>query len=156
MKANPNLKKFIKPYGDEIQKLTLELRDFVTDLIPEANELIWDNYNAVAIAYSKSEKLKDAFCHIAVYAQHVNFGFNRGAELTIGNVKLDGKGKLIRHISVKDLKSFPKNEIEKLIWEAVGISEKLNVKLSDRKTQPKSIVMSVSEKKIRPNGKTSR
>ena len=81
----------------------MELRDFITDLVPRANELIWDNYYAVAMACSKSEKLKDAFCHIAVYSQHVNFGFNRGAELTNWNVKLNGEGKLIRHISILKL-----------------------------------------------------
>ena len=156
MKPNSELKKFIQPYNEEIQKLTMELRDFITDLVPEANELIWDNYNAVAMAYSKSEKLKDAFCHISVYSQHVNFGFNRGAELTSRNLKLNGKGKLIRHISVKDIKSFPKDEIITLIWEAIGISEKLNQNLMDKNNKPKSMVMSISEKKIRPNGKASR
>ena len=155
MKPNPKLKEFIKPYDDGIQKLTLELRNFITDLVPLANELIWDNYNAVAIAYAKSEKLKDAFCHIALYAQHVNFGFNRGAELTETSVKLNGKGKLIRHISVKDFDSFPKNEIKNMILEAVGISEKMNSELINVNNSPKSIVMSVSEKKIRPNKKTS-
>ena len=155
MKPNPQLKKFIEPYDDRIQKLTLELRNFITDLVPQANELIWNNYNAVAIAYSKSEKLKDAFCHIALYSQHVNFGFNRGAELTKTSVKLNGKGKLIRHISVKDFQSFPKQEIKNMIWEAVGISEKINGELIHQNCTPKSIVMSISEKKIRPNKKAS-
>lgn len=153
MKPNPNLNTFLEPFDEGIQKLTLELRDFITGLVPQVNELIWDNYNAVAIAYSKSEKLKDAFCHIAVYSKHVNFGFNRGAELTSSVLKLEGKGKLIRHISVKDIRTFPKKEIEKLIWEAIGISEKLNNDLSDRNVRPKSIVISISEKKVRPNGK---
>lgn len=151
MEANPKLKKFIDPYDHKIQKLTLELRNFITELVPEANELIWDNYNAVAIGYSKSEKLKDTFCHIAIYSQHVNFGFNRGAELTNTNIKLNGKGKLIRHIKVKNFESFPKEDIKKMIWEAVGISEKMNSKLIEKITTPKSIVMSISEKKIRPN-----
>ena len=146
----------MEPYDERIQDLTMELRNFITDLVSEANELIWDNYNAVALAYSKSEKLKDAFCHIAVYSGHVNFGFNRGAELAKETVKLNGKGKLIRHISVKDFQSFPKNEIQSMIWEAVEISEKLNYELTEKKFQPKSIVMSISEKKIRPNGKASR
>lgn len=151
MKPHPQLKIFLEPYDEQIQNLTIELRDFITDLVPESNELIWDNYNAVAMAYSKSEKLKDAFCHIAVYAKHVNFGFNRGAELTKETLKLNGKGKLIRHISLKDFQSLPKNEIKVMIWEAVGISENLNKELTEKKTQPKSIVMSISEKKIRPN-----
>ncbi|WP_340201784.1 hypothetical protein [Ascidiimonas sp. W6] len=150
MKENPELKEFLKPYDEAIQKLTLELRSFVTDLIPEANELIWDNYNAVAIAYSKSEKLKDAFCHIAVYTKHVNFGFNRGAELNTANIKLNGKGKLIRHISVKNIASFPKSEIKKLILEGVKLAEKRNNSLTHKKTPPKSMVMSISKKKIRP------
>ncbi|MFK7847673.1 MAG: hypothetical protein AB8G77_20440 [Rhodothermales bacterium] len=151
MKPNPALKKFLQPYDAGIQQLTLELRDFITDLVPEANELIWDNYNAVAMAYSKSEKLKDAFCHIAVYSQHVNFGFNRGAELTSDTLKLQGKGKLIRHISIRDMQSFPQHEIKALIWEAVGLSEKRNEVLKDKDAQSKSIVMSISEKKRRPN-----
>ncbi|MCM4159557.1 DUF1801 domain-containing protein [Antarcticibacterium flavum] len=152
MKPNPQLKKFMEPYDERIQALTMELRNFITDLVPQANELIWDNYNAVALAYSKSEKLKDAFCHIAVYSDHVNFGFNRGVELK-QTVKLNGKGKLIRHISLKDFQSFPKKEIQSMIWEAVGISENLNNELSDKNLQPKSIVMSVSEKKKRPKVK---
>ena len=150
MKPNPELKKFIEPYDERIQKLTLELRDFITDLVPESNELIWDNYNAVAMAYSKSEQLKDAFCHIAVYSKYVNFGFNRGAELSKTKVELNGKGKLIRHISVTDFQTFPKREIESMVWEAVGISEKLNPELTKKKVNGKSIVMSISEKKRRP------
>jgi len=153
MTPNPQLKTFLDSYDEEIQELTFQLRDFITDLVPEANELIWDNYNAVAIAYSRSEKLKDAFCHIAVYAKHVNFGFNRGTELTKTTVQLLGKGKLIRHISVTNFASFPKQEIEKMIWEAVGIAEQRNPKLLNQNLTPKSIVMSISEKKIRPKKK---
>lgn len=155
MKPNPQLKVFLDPYDKGIQKLTLDLRNFITDLVPEANELIWDNYNAVAMAYSKSENLKDAFCHIAVYPGHVNFGFNRGAELTKTNIKLSGNGKLIRHLSVKDFGTFPKEEIKGIIWEAVGISEKLNSKLTEKSTGSKSMVMSISEKKRRPSKSTS-
>jgi hypothetical protein len=154
MKPNPQLASFLEPYDEAVQQLMLQLRNFIVELVPDANELIWDNYNAVAIAYSKSEQLKDAFCHIAIYSKHVNFGFNRGAELTSTKVPLLGKGKLIRHITVTDFTSFPKQEIEQLVWEAVGISEKRNPKLLQQNTSPKSIVMSISEKKIRPKRST--
>lgn len=150
MKPHPQLLGFIKPYDKEIQSTALELRKFITEAVPQANELIWDNYNAVAIAYSLSEQLKDAFCHIALYSKHVNFGFNRGVELTKGNLKLNGKGKLIRHIKVKDMASFPKEDILALMMEAVGITESMNPVLSTESQKSKSIVMSISEKKIRP------
>ncbi len=150
MKPNPQLKKFIEPYDEQIQNLAMELRKIITETVPQANELIWDNYNAVSMAYSKSERLKDAFCHIALYSKHVNLGFNRGVELTNTSIKLNGKGKLIRHISVKDLNSFPKNEAINMIREAVEISEKLNTNLINKNKRPVSLVMSVSENKIRP------
>jgi hypothetical protein len=53
MKPHPELEKFIEPYDMGIRKLTMELRNFITDMVPQANEFIWDNYNAVAMAYSK-------------------------------------------------------------------------------------------------------
>ena len=151
MKINPELQNFLLPYDTNIQKLTLKLRNVIIEIEPTCNELIWDNYNAVAIAYSKSDKLKDAFCHIAVYSKYVNFGFNRGAELTKSQVKLSGKGKLIRHINVSNFESFPKNEIKQLLSESLGLSETINPELINSKIQSKSIVMSISEKKRRPN-----
>lgn len=150
MKPHTDLIEFLKPYDPKIQELTFALRKFVLGLVPVTNELIWDNYNAVAIAYSKSEKLKDAFCHIAVYAHHVNFGFNRGAELTERGAKLYGSGKLIRHLKILSMEDFQPADLEKMVYEAVDISEMRNDQLNGAANKPKSIVMSISEKKIRP------
>ena len=151
MEPNKQLIEFLKPYNSDIQELAFELRNFIVEIVPEANELIWDNYNAVAIAYSKSEKLKDAFCHIAVYSKYVNFGFNRGTELTKQKVQLEGKGKLIRHLKVTDINTFPKGPLKEMILEAVGISEFKNQELAKKETEGSSIVMSVSKKKRRPS-----
>jgi len=153
MKPNSQLKTFLEPYSDEIKELAIEMRDFITQSIPEANELIWDNYNAVAIAYSKSERLKDAFCHIAVYAKHLNVGFNRGVELSQDILKLEGKGKLIRHIKIVPSEAIPKSELKKLILEAIAVSDNMSPDLMEKTSQGKSVVMSISEKKIRPTNK---
>lgn len=155
MKPNPQLFEFLAPYDKHIQELVLKLRGVVIDTVSETNELIWDNYNAVAIAYSKSEQLKDAFCHIAVYSKHVNFGFNRGSELSKNAIPLKGNGKLIRHLPVTDYNSFPEQDIRKLLWEAVGLSESRNKNLATLDTTPKSIIMSISKKKLRPNQNNS-
>lgn len=155
MKAYSPLRKFIRPYDVSIQEIAIALRSYVMGIVPEANELIWDNYNAVAIAYSKSEKLKDAFCHIALYSGHVNFGFNRGVEIQNKLVKLEGQGKLIRHLKVTNMDEFPASEIQKMVLEAVLISETNNPELSNKKPQGKSIVMSISKNKRRPGKKHS-
>ncbi len=147
---NPQLKEFLQPYDKDIQDLALELRLFITTIAPEANELIWDNYNALAIAYSKSEKLKDAFCHLSIYSKHVNFGFNRGSELIESKLKLKGTGKLIRHIQVNGMDTFPIEEVKKSVMEAIAISDELNPGLTKKNTLGISKVMSISKKKIRP------
>jgi len=150
MKPHPELKLFLNPYSPTIQDLTLAVRKFTLDLVPNTYELIWDNYNAVAMAYSKSDKLKDAFCHIAVYAHHINFGFNRGAELTKRDLKLNGSGKLIRHLKITSIEDFKSADLKLMVYEAVRISEGRNNILKDSPMKPMSIVMSISEKKIRP------
>ena len=47
MNPNEQLTDFLAPYSPAIQDLTMQLRNFIVDLVPETNELIWDNYNAV-------------------------------------------------------------------------------------------------------------
>ena len=42
-----DLSKFMLPYRDSVKAAALWLRDFVWDLYPDANELIYDNYNSV-------------------------------------------------------------------------------------------------------------
>ena len=150
MKAPPDLEIFLNHYDAGVQHIALALRQLILEWVPEANELIWDGYNAVSMAYSKSEKLHDAFCHIAVYKTHVNLGFNRGAELSKGTLPLEGTGKLIRHIKVRDMDTFPETAVKKIIFEALQLSETRNPALRMKTSAGISRVMSVSENKIRP------
>jgi hypothetical protein len=52
-----DLLKFLKPFGDDIIERVIWLRDFAWDLCPKTNELIYDNYNAVAFGWSPTEKV---------------------------------------------------------------------------------------------------
>ena len=75
---------FLAPFSADIQERALWLRDFVWDLYPQTNELIYDNYNAVAFGWSPTEKVGDTFCSIAVgrTSGNVHFGFYHGAVLS--------------------------------------------------------------------------
>jgi hypothetical protein len=75
------LREFLTAYDSEIARLFFATRKVVLDAAPRASELIYDAYNAVTVAYSFSERLREAFCHVAAYRDHVNLGFNRGAWL---------------------------------------------------------------------------
>lgn len=142
---------FISPYPKIIQDTTLKVRALILSTTPNAYELIWDNYNAVAVAYSTSEQLKDAYCHFAVYGKHVNLGFNRGIELVDKKKILQGKGKLIRHVTIQNTESLDSNYLQNLIMDARLLAEERNPIYVAEEVLFKSVVKSISEKKRRPN-----
>ncbi len=87
-----DLQTFIKPYPKEVREIALWLREFAWKLFPESNELIYDNYNAVAFGWSLTEKLSDTFCSVALFGKFCHFGFYYGAFLSDPEKKLLGKG----------------------------------------------------------------
>lgn len=144
------LKQYLSAYNPKVQEICLHLRSFVSEKHPEANQLVYDGYNAVSIVFSLSSKLKDAFCHLAVYKNHVNFGFNRGAEIENPELKLEGSGKLIRHYQVSDLKNMPEKEFTALLQKAMEITYKHNPDLQAGKPNGRTIIRPTSAKKLRP------
>ncbi len=93
---------YLAPYDPHVSDLTLALRDLVLEEAPDAIESIVKGY-AVTIGFSFTGKpLKDGFCHVVTYPDHVNLGFNRGALLPDPNRVLEGTGKLIRHVTMRD------------------------------------------------------
>ena len=143
-----DLLQFLAPFSAEIQERVLWLRDFVWDMYPQANELIYDNYNALAFGWSPTEKVGHTFCSIAVgrTSGNVHFGFYWGAEIADPEKILIGNGNQYRYILVPDLNEFPAAYITQLICEAYTNS--LN-KVKDPKLimHGKTITKSVSPAK---------
>jgi hypothetical protein len=144
-----DLLKFMKPFSDEVKETALWLRDFVWDLYPNCNELIYDNYNALAFGWSPTEKLGDTFCTIAVLEKYVHFGFYWGTQISDPEKLLLGKGNQYRYIIVKSVADFPKTYIKKLLKEAYANSR---AKMKDKRQVLKgaTITKSISPVKKRP------
>ena len=142
-----DLLKFLKPFPKQVRENALWLRDFVWELYPDSNELIYDNYNAVAFGWSPSDKLGDTFCNIAVgrTSHNVHFGFYWGSKIADPEKKLIGEGNQYRYILVPDIKKFPKTYIKKLVKEAYAYS--LAKMKSGNTVHGATIVKSVSAKK---------
>jgi len=120
----------------------------VWDLYPQTNELIYDNYNAVALGWSPTDRVGHIFCSIAVgrTSHNIHFGFYWGAELSDPDHILLGEGNQYRYILVKDIDQFPKAYIKKLMKEAYNNSL---AKVKDQKQiqEGQTITKSVSAKK---------
>ncbi|HUS01550.1 MAG TPA: hypothetical protein VMY77_07480 [Chitinophagaceae bacterium] len=143
-----DLLKFLKPFSNDITDLVMWLREFAWDLCPLANELIYDNYNAVAFGWSPTDKVGHTICSIALgrSSKNVHFGFYWGNELSDPDRILLGEGNQYRYILVTDKKLFPKKYITKLVKEAYANSLS---KVKDQKQiiEGRTIVKSISEKK---------
>lgn len=143
-----DLLKFLKPFGNDIVDLVMWLRDFAWSLCPQANELIYDNYNAVAFGWSPTDKVGHTICSIAVgrSSKNVHFGFYWGSELSDPDNILLGEGNQYRYILVTDKQKFPKTYIKKLVNEAYANSLS-KVKDPRQIIQGQTIVKSISAKK---------
>ncbi len=119
-----DLLKFLKPFPSDVRETALWLRDFVWDLYPDTNELIYDNYNAVAFGWSPTDKVGHTFCSVAVgrSSKNVHFGFYWGSQIADPRKILLGEGNQYRYILVKDKADFPKTYIRKLMKEAYANS----------------------------------
>ncbi|MDR3668305.1 MAG: DUF1801 domain-containing protein [Ignavibacteriaceae bacterium] len=115
-----DLLKFLSPFGDELTDRALWLREFIWDLYPDANELIYDNYNALAIGWSPTDRVGHTFCSIALgrTSGNVHFGFYWGSEIEDPKKLLIGNGNQYRYTLVKSKKDFPKTYIKKLVKDA--------------------------------------
>lgn len=114
-----DLLRFLKPYGGEISKLFLQTRELILTAAPNVNELVYDAYNAVSCAFSYSDRLKDAFCHVAAYNNYVNLGFNQGARLDDPHKLLLGDGLLIRHLRISRSADLKQLGVAQLLKSAV-------------------------------------
>jgi hypothetical protein len=144
-----DLVEFLIPFPDNVQETALWLHNFLWDLYPECNELIYDNYNALAFGMSLTDTAGDVFCSAAVYAKHVNFGFNRGSEIPDPNHLLTGNGSLYRYITIKNINDFPSAEIKLLLQDAY-LNAVDRVKPGKKITKGQTMVKSISPVRKRP------
>ena len=149
-----DLLKFLKPFSKEIIERVLWLREFIWDHYPQTNELIYDNYNALAFGWSPTDRVGHTFCSIAVgrTSNNVHFGFYWGSEISDPDKILLGEGNQYRYILVPDKNKFPKAYIKKLVKEAYANSL---AKVKDKKQimNGQTIVKSISTKKREKKGK---
>ncbi|MBD1366797.1 hypothetical protein IDJ77_23505 [Mucilaginibacter sp. ZT4R22] len=115
-----DLLKFLQPFGEEVIDLALWLREFVWDRYPMCNELIYDNYNALAFGWSPTERAGHVFCTIAIIRTNkaIHFGFYWGSQIEDPDKILIGNGVQYRYYVVKSKEDFPQRYMEKLLTDA--------------------------------------
>ncbi|HZR82949.1 MAG TPA: DUF1801 domain-containing protein [Candidatus Binatia bacterium] len=152
MRRTPDaLRSFLAPYDASVARLFLAARKAVLEAAPDANELVYDAYNTVSDVFSFSDRLKDAFCHVAAYTSYVNLGFNRGATLPDPERRLAGSGAAIRHVRIDDARTLRDPAVRALVRAAAERARSS----ATPPARPQSIVKAVYPRKRRPGAARS-
>jgi len=110
---------FLAKYSDEIACLAEALRLRMCKLFPTALELVYDNYNALAIGYSPSEKASEAIFSIALYPEWVSFFFLQARGLSDPDHLLKGGGTVSKHIVLSSPEDLNGSAIKDLMQQAL-------------------------------------
>lgn len=114
------LNTFLGRFDPAIRTLVRQARTKLRKRMPTATELLYDNYNALAIAFASSERPRDAIVSLAVYARGVNLYFMYGVGLPDPHRLLLGSGNQGRFIRLESPALLDRREVQDLIAAAIA------------------------------------
>lgn len=120
---HPDFQALLDLKDPEVIDLFCDARDFILELCPQSNELLYHTHALTAV-FSVTDKLADAFCMLPIYTNHLNLGFNKGTLLKDPNKLLTGTGNLIRHIDIETPSDYRNPKVKTLIKEAINFAVK--------------------------------
>jgi hypothetical protein len=77
-------------------------------------EVPWPRQNVAGYRVGP-KKMSEHFCYIALHGDHVNLGFNQGAELPDPEGLLEGPGKMLRHTKIAQSKDLQDPALRRLL-----------------------------------------
>jgi len=111
---------FLAKFTPEVAAQAEAIRNVMRRRCPAANELVYDNYNALAIGYGPTERTSEVIFSVAVYPRWVTLFFYQGKGLPDPERRLQGSGNQVRHIRVDSLELFEDPAVCALMEEAVA------------------------------------
>ncbi len=120
MSDRARLERFIAKYSPAVAKVARAALGKLRAQLRGTQELVYDNYNALAIAWSPTGRTSDVICSIALYPRWVSLFFMRGAKLADPDARLKGSGKQIRHVVLESAKTLDEPAVRALLRQALS------------------------------------
>jgi hypothetical protein len=114
---------FLDKYTPAIATLARACLEKMRARLPGAVQLVYDNYNALAIGFAPSERASEAIFSIALYPRWVTLFFLQGAGLPDPKGLLKGSGKVVRHIVLGSASDLDLPAIQELMAKALRRAE---------------------------------
>jgi hypothetical protein len=146
---------FLGKYLPEVARVAKAALGKLRKRFVGTQELVYDNYNALAIAWSPTGRVSDVICSIALYPRWVSLFFMQGTRLPDPGKRLKGAGKGIRHVVLEHgAATLDEPEVRALLDAALDIA----IVAPTDKARPVTVIKSISptQRPRRPAGAEDR
>ena len=144
------LEGFLAKYSPDIVKVAKQALRLLRPQLHGAVELVYDNYNALAIGFSPTDRASDVIVSLALYPRWVSLFFMHGVRLPDPYGLLRGSGKQVRHIKLESVTILKSPQLQGLLQQAIERSPKRLDPSTTRRLVIKSI--SSTQRARRPIG----
>jgi len=107
--------KATRPSDPKLEEIIRGLRELIHDVIPEVTETV----NPWGIP---TFELSGPMCYFMVASKHITFGFPRGTSLTDPKGLLEGTGKNMRHVKLRNVEDLRREGLRELVEEAARLN----------------------------------
>lgn len=119
--ARPRTSAYVKRENPELRKVVKGLKSLVEQIVPGAEQ----TRNAWGVPTFVADQ---PFCFYMVGKNHVTFGFHQGTSLADPEKLLEGTGKNIRHVKLKNLPDLASPGLRRLVDQASKLKSKSPLK----------------------------
>ena len=100
--------------GDHARELASLLRKLIIRVMPDVVEVPWPKMWMASYGVGP-KKNTEHFCYISAQKDDVNLGFYYGAELPDPEELLQGSGKLLRHVKIREVRAIRSRGLRELL-----------------------------------------
>jgi hypothetical protein len=115
---NESLQELLDEFSPEVRRLVLSVRERIRELVPEAQEKVMKGHKA--ISYNFGSGMKDQFAALVLHRAHVNLQFPQGTLLPDPAGLLEGTGKSMRHVKIREEATVRREEVRRLVEAAAA------------------------------------
>ena len=107
----------------QVKEIARRLRKLIIDFYPEVVEVPWPKQKIIGYGVGP-KKMSEHFCYIGAFSEHVNLGFYYGAHLPDPQGLLEGTGKKLRHVKVREVEEVAQPALDQLLQSSLEEREK--------------------------------
>ena len=133
---------FLAKYDPAIAAEAKKVLAAMRKRLPGALELVYDNYNALAVGFAPSERVSDVIFSIAVYPRWISLFLFGGPKLKDTKKLLKGSGNTERHIVLDGARMLADPDVRALMDQCLKIADPP----LDPKQKYRLIIKSISAK----------